>query len=1160
MCAKTADRTRLFTCSLAWSVCNSGHRVKSTWSTVHSQVAQWHSRLLHGAVVEGVALLCGVNSLCSRDDVLLLAQEVRLQTGHQCTALWDSGSTISLITFDLASRLALDGEACQLSLGGVGANCTVVNTKLYSIGLLDKNGGVYQMHAFGIDRITSPVPALSVPDIADIFPQFPTAAVDRPEAEVELLVGIQEANVHPQRVATRGKLSLFTSNFGTGFILGGSATALGSADETVAHAQLLLLRTPGAAKGFDFLSTESMGTELPRRCRVCLSCKECQFKTHQLTWKENLELSAIEAGLTLDPLACTWTARYPFVQDPSILKNNFNQAVSCMMSQERRLIRNNMLDSFNQQFADTVERGVFRKLDRGEIDAYAGPVNYVSIVEAFKEDPQATTPLRLCVNSSLKFCGVSLNDILVKGPGSINDIFSVMLGFRRYAVGLVVDISKFYQTVLSCERDQHVRRVVWRFGQQKAEPSVYITTRVNFGDKPAGCVAQAALRETARLYNHLSPLAAERIREDSYVDDLVTGAGSEPEAKQLLDDMSKIVSMGGFSFKEAVFSNDHCHPEPVKKVLGTCWHIESDCLSIDTKVNYSEKCKGIRKHADIDLMTLSGADVTLSKRLVWRVTLAQFDLLGLICVFTVRLKLVMRALSTQEGLKLGWDEPIPQDVAANFFRTLQELSDVKRIPFPRSVIPKTRQPDSRPFLVAFADGSQVAICALIYICWPTDSGHVCRLVTGKTRVAPLRKISVPRLELLGAVLAVRLLAKTQEVLRFNFSHRIFLTDSSAALGMIRGESSAMREFVGTRVTEVKLKSDPVGEWYWVPTADNIADLGTRGEARPCDMGLVSDYQCGPSWMVKPVNDWPIKQGVGALPAEELIVAGTVAVARANVALSFINAKKFSSFRKLVRVFMFVCAWRWSFLSKKKVTSLFTAENRKKVTLTLLHHAQQQSQVRSRISEFSSLRPMLKELTGAFDELTLVVVSGRSPKVMAVGYDTEFLPLLPATSCISRSVMYDAHGLDHCGADRSVQRSRQVCWMTQARKVAKSVCSSCFACKRLNKILQGQIMAPLPAHRVPPAPVFHSVAVDLFGPIKIKDSVRRRVSREVYGVIFVCTRTSAVHLDLTNDYSTDMFLLAFRRFISLRGMPARMQSVGSGHSDCQGGFRSREMVP
>ena len=251
------------------------------------------------------------------------------------------------------------------------------------------------------------------------------------------------------------------------------------------------------------------------------------------------------------------------------------------------------------------------------------------------------------MNSSLKFRGLSLNDVLVKGPSSLNNIFSVMLGFRRYPVGMVLDISKFYQSVKSCERDQHLRRVVWRFGEDNKAPDVFVTTCVNFGDRPAGCVAQAALRETARLYRDLSVAASERLIRDSYCDDIVTGGGCMAEVQGLADDMGKIVGLGGFVFKDVVVSGQELSGEQEMKVLGTYWHTKSDALSVDVHINLGEKIRGKRVQEDLVFGNVGTGEVVLTKRLIWRVVLGQFDLLGLICVFTIRLKLV-KSLDVRE--------------------------------------------------------------------------------------------------------------------------------------------------------------------------------------------------------------------------------------------------------------------------------------------------------------------------------------------------------------------------------------------------------------------------------------------------------------------------------------------------------------------------------
>ena len=132
-------------------------------------------------------------------------------------------------------------------------------------------------------------------------------------------------------------------------------------------------------------------------------------------------------------------------------------------------------------------------------------------------------------------------------------------------------------------------------------------------------------------------------------------------------------------------------------------------------------------------------------------------------------------------------------------------------------------------------------------------------------------------------------------------------------------------------------------------------------------------------------------------------------------------------------------------------------------------------------------------------------------------------------------------MDHAGLDAMVMRSKSHVWIIAARRLAKVIKNNCFFCKRLFKVTGEQIMAPLPEHRMGPAPVFSSTAVDLFSPLTFNGTVNKRSTAKAWGVVFVCTATSLVHVEITESYSTEAFLLALRRFMSLHGEPKRFQS-------------------
>jgi hypothetical protein len=145
----------------------------------------------------------------------------------------------------------------------------------------------------------------------------------------------------------------------------------------------------------DFLSAEALGTETLRRCAACKKCKECQFRANVLTFKENAEYEAILNNLVYSQELKRWTASCPFVEDPNVLVDNKGQALACMRSLEKRFNKQKRLQEFNEVFQETVERGVFREISPEEMKEWKGPVNYISMVEAFKQEPQATPPIRI---------------------------------------------------------------------------------------------------------------------------------------------------------------------------------------------------------------------------------------------------------------------------------------------------------------------------------------------------------------------------------------------------------------------------------------------------------------------------------------------------------------------------------------------------------------------------------------------------------------------------------------------------------------------------------------------------------------------------------------------------------------------------------------------
>ena len=169
------------------------------------------------------------------------------------------------------------------------------------------------------------------------------------------------------------------------------------------------------------------------------------------------------------------------------------------------------------------------------------------------------------------------------------------------------------------------------------------------------------------------------------------------------------------------------------------------------------------------------------------------------------------------------------------------------------------------------------------------------------------------------------------------------------------------------------------------------------------------------------------------------------------------------------------------------------------------------------------------------------LSSRAIEGLQVHYGSSIFPILTYLDPVSHLWMKKVHDEDHSGVTRTVAKSRREFWIVRARKLATKIKGSCNVCKLLDKTLVQQIMAPLPTPRLVMSPAFNEVSIDLFGPYEIKDTVKQRSKRKVWGVTLNCVATRAIHIAVTENDGTESILLTLRKFISLRGCPSVIYS-------------------
>ena len=243
----------------------------------------------------------------------------------------------------------------------------------------------------------------------------------------------------------------------------------------------------------NFFEAENLGVNVPARCNRCKSCRDCSFEAHQLSQIEQNELDEIRNSMTLDSIRNQWVTKYPYKVDPSILQDNEEQADALLYKTEKRLLRNQTVnDIYCAQFEDAIQRGVYREIPQEELESYDGPVFYITHHEVYNEG-SSSTPVRIVSNGSLKYKGVSLNDILMKGPNSLANLFGVQLNFRTYLVGILGDVKKMYHSVATTKLERQIQRVKWRGMNLNIKPEVYGTEFVKFGDRPAAAIISTAI-------------------------------------------------------------------------------------------------------------------------------------------------------------------------------------------------------------------------------------------------------------------------------------------------------------------------------------------------------------------------------------------------------------------------------------------------------------------------------------------------------------------------------------------------------------------------------------------------------------------------------------------------------------------------------------------
>ena len=843
-----------------------------------------------------------------------------------------------------------------------------------------------------------------------------------------------------------------------------------------------------------------------------------------------------------------FTLSMPF-RDNVIMPNNRAQAVQRAEWQRKKLLRNEKYYRDYVTFMNTIIiKGYAEKVPA---DRTATTVWYLPHHGIYH--PKKPEKIRVVFDASAKYHNISLNDMLIQGPDLTNSIVGVLTRFRQGNIAFIADIeAMFYQVKVPDEQFDFLRFLWWPNGDLNADMEEYHMKVHLFGAVCSPSIANYALRHIAYTIPDdtlLHPAIKETILKNFYVDDCLRSVDSEESAIRLITDLKSTCASGGFNLTKFTCNNNN-----VMKTIPRVEHSKQmQTRSLDCDELPTEHALGMQWHVDSDVF---GFSVTLknmqsyTRRGILSTVSAVYDPLGFIAPFILPAKQILQDLCRDEDLR--WDDPVPQQYRDRFCQWLNELPEIQDITIPRCLKPDDYGDIVSSQMHVFCDASFNGYGVVAYLrLYDGEQVHTSFLM-GKSRLASIKPITIPRLELVAATVGVRIgcLLFNELADGVRIDSIIYHTDSTTVLHYIYSKKRRFPIFVANRIQLIHNFSE-TSQWRYVPTKENPADDASRG----LDIQKMKQthWLTGPDFLRLPESKWPSQPEL--TPSADLEVMSTVTSSEESFTNNLI--RQYSSWHRLkkaVAVYLTV----QSILRERRARRLdpsvvmtekyepFNTRMLNRAENAILHHVQRES-FNSEILILSQQSSEGKRGRGAthtnlprsspiyrLDPImdhNLLRVGGRLDK-SDLPEGTKHPILLPRKSHITILIIRDVHErLAHSGRNHTMAQIRTKFWIIGLNSAVRQYICRCVGCRRERKPVNEQKMADLPVDRMTPAPPFTYTGVDFFGPILIKEG-RKEMKR--YGALYTCLVSRAVHIEIAVSLETDSFLNSLRRFIARRG--------------------------
>ncbi|XP_034151514.1 uncharacterized protein LOC117595338 [Esox lucius] len=767
----------------------------------------------------------------------------------------------------------------------------------------------------------------------------------------------------------------------------------------------------------------------------------------------------------------------PLKQENPSMPNNHCIAEQRIQSLKRRFGKHEVFhNEYTTFLKEMIDNGYAERIPVDQLNRNDGGLWYIPHHGVYHPRKGA---LRVVFDCGAVFKGTSLNEQLLQGPDLTNSLIGVLIRFRQEPVALMADIkAMFHQVKVSEDHIDYLRFLWWPDGDVQQDLVEYRMKVHLFGAVSSPSCANFALRRTAEDNKaHFPAEVTDTVKNNFYVDDCLKSISTEQDAVLMVKDLTALCKKGGFMLSKWISNS--------RKVLASIPQEartkETKELDLDRDNLPMERALGLHwcVETDVFMFRITAQPRAYTRRGILSVVGSVYDPLGFLAPFILPAKLIMQELCRKN---LGWDENIPQTISQQWTGWLADLNKMTEFRVDRCMKPTSFGQIRNAQLHHFSDTSESGYGTVSYLRQENNDKEVhVAFMIGKARVSPLKQVTIPRLELTAAVLAVKVDRMLRRELQLQLNKSIFWTDSTTVLKYINNETKRFRTFVANRISFVRDSTD-VSQWGYVSTKENPADEASRGLTANRFLSC-KRWIKGPEFLCQPDREWQKLHLETAISANDpevkqdltsnLIVKGPL-----NPTSSLISY--FSSWRSL----MTTVAW----LLKVKTTILLLTRKRKEIQTAASNFKDESSQLkeiqafkatlqrrcsnpedlnraeRAVISfsqrqsfeeELSTLKAgksgvkrssRLYKLDPVLDD-GLLRVGGRLSR-LAMPEEAKHPVILSKDLHISTLLLRHIHEqLGHGGRNHMLSQLRKKYWIIKANSAARRIITYCVVCKR-----------------------------------------------------------------------------------------------------------------